>query len=84
MSLLANEINNKEFNQKTKRENNPAARWEKLSLAQQFSAYSLGKYGYVLNSLQQHSLVTLTLENRVASIDIEGEISFSNKVKNLH
>ena len=84
MSLFTNQIENKEFNHMSKQENHLAVIWEQLSLAQQFSAYSLGKYGYVLNSLQQHCLVTLTLEDRVASIDIEGVISFSNKEHHLH
>ena len=54
--------------------------WEKLSLAQKFSASSLGKFGYELAFVRNdkgHSLAVLTCLGGVAVIYEDGEINTS-------
>lgn len=54
--------------------------WTKLSLAQKFSASSLGKFGYELcfvRNEQGHSLAVLTCNSGVAVITEDGDINTS-------
>ncbi len=54
--------------------------WDKLSLAQKFSASSLGKFGYELSFVRMengHSLAVLTCHSGVAVISEDGEIDTS-------
>lgn len=58
--------------------------WEKLSLAQKFSASSLGKFGYELSFVRNdngHSLAILTCHGGVAVITEEGEINTSPDIR---
>mgnify|MGYP000122255342 CR=1 FL=1 len=57
--------------------------WNKLSLAQKFSASSLGKFGYELSFVrneQGRSLAILTCSSGVAAITEDGEINTSPSV----
>ncbi len=54
--------------------------WNKLSLAQKFSASSLGKFGYELSFVrheQGRSLAVLTCSSGVAIITEDGDINTS-------
>ncbi|GAA6172265.1 hypothetical protein NBRC116592_19350 [Colwellia sp. KU-HH00111] len=54
--------------------------WNKLSLAQKFSASSLGKFGYELSFVRNdngHSLAVLTCSSGVAVITEDGDINTS-------
>ncbi|QBG37101.1 hypothetical protein [Litorilituus sediminis] len=58
--------------------------WEKLSLAQKFSASSLGKFGYELSFVrneQGRSLAVLTCSGGVAVITEDGEINTSPNIQ---
>ncbi|WP_440874381.1 hypothetical protein [Thalassotalea sp. PLHSN55] len=58
--------------------------WEKLSLAQKFSASSLGKFGYELSFVRNengHSLAVLTCQSGTAVISEDGEIDTSPAIK---
>lgn len=58
--------------------------WNKLSLAQKFSASSLGKFGYELSFVRNekgHSLAVLTCSSGVAIITEEGDINTSPHVQ---
>lgn len=58
--------------------------WNKLSLAQKFSASSLGKFGYDLafvRNEQGHSLAVLTCSSGVAVITEDGDINTSPNIK---
>ncbi len=57
--------------------------WSKLSLAQKFSASSLGKFGYELSfvrSDQGHNLAVLTCGKGIAIITEDGNINTSPNV----
>jgi hypothetical protein len=57
--------------------------WNKLSLAQKFSASSLGKFGYELSFVRNekgHSLAVLTCSSGVAIITEEGDINTSPSI----
>lgn len=52
--------------------------WENLTLSQQFSISSLGKFGYILAFIRLvngNSLAVLKLDNKVATINVEGMIN---------
>ncbi|WP_159818622.1 hypothetical protein [Colwellia sp. 20A7] len=54
--------------------------WDKLSLAQKFSASSLGKFGYELSfvrTVKGHGVAVLTCNSGVAIITEDGEIDTS-------
>ncbi len=58
--------------------------WAKLSLAQKFSASSLGKFAYELRFVrneQGHSLAVLTCNTGVAVITEDGDINTSPDIK---
>lgn len=58
--------------------------WEKLTLAQKFSASSLGKFGYELQFVraQEHGrLAVLTCNNGVATISEDGDIDTSPSIQ---
>ncbi|MBL4823064.1 MAG: hypothetical protein JKX90_06020 [Colwellia sp.] len=58
--------------------------WKKLSLAQKFSASSLGKFGYELTFVrneQGHNITVLTCDSGVAVITEDGDI---NTAPNIH
>jgi len=58
--------------------------WSKLSLAQKFSASSLGKFGYELSFVrndQGHSLAVLMCNSGVAVITEDGDINTSPNIK---
>ena len=57
--------------------------WRKLSLAQKFSASSLGKFGYELVFVRQErgrSLAVLTCASGVAVITEDGDINTSPNI----
>ena len=57
--------------------------WNKLSLAQKFSASSLGKFGYELSFVrneQGRSLAVLTCSSGVAVITEDGDINTSPNI----
>lgn len=57
--------------------------WSKLSLAQKFSASSLGKFGYELSFVrneQGHNLAVLTCNSGVAVITEDGDINTSPNI----
>jgi hypothetical protein len=57
--------------------------WNKLSLAQKFSASSLGKFGYELAFIridQGRSLAVLTCNSGVAVITEDGDINTSPNI----
>jgi len=52
--------------------------WEKLSLAQKFSASSLGKFGYeiiCIRNIEGESFAILQCDSGVATVSDEGEIN---------
>jgi len=58
--------------------------WNKLSLAQKFSASSLGKFGYevaFVRNEEGHSLAVLTCSSGVAVITEDGDINTSPNIK---
>lgn len=58
--------------------------WSKLSLAQKFSASSLGKFGYELRFVrneQGHSIAVLMCNSSVAVINEDGDINTSPNIK---
>jgi len=58
--------------------------WDKLSLAQKFSASSLGKFGYELSFIRNengHSLAVLTCRGGIAVISEDGEINTSPNIQ---
>lgn len=58
--------------------------WDKLSLAQKFSASSLGKFGYELcfvRNNQGHPLAVLMCNSGVAVITEDGDINTSPDIK---
>lgn len=58
--------------------------WNKLSLAQKFSASSLGKFGYELAFVRNEAgrnLAVLTCASGVAVITEDGEINTSPNIK---
>ena len=60
-----------------------SAWWSKLSLAQKFSASSLGKFGYELSFVRNekgHSLAVLNSSSGVAIITEDGDINTSPDV----
>lgn len=57
--------------------------WSKLSLAQKFSASSLGKFGYELEFVRQengHSIAVLSCNGGYAVITEDGEINTSPNI----
>ncbi|SEK72344.1 hypothetical protein SAMN05216262_102200 [Colwellia chukchiensis] len=61
-----------------------AAAWSKLSLAQKFSASSLGKFGYELKFVRNehgHSLAVLMCNSGIAVITEDGDINTSPDIK---
>ena len=57
--------------------------WPKLSLAQKFSASSLGKFGYELHFIRHekgHKLAVLICNEGVAVISEDGEINTSPNI----
>jgi len=57
--------------------------WEKLTLAQKFSASSLGKFGYELNFVRiekGQSLAVLSCDSGLAIINEEGDINTSPEI----
>ncbi len=57
--------------------------WSKLSLAQKFSASSLGKFGYELSFVRNEkgrSLAVLTCNGGVAVIAEDGDINTSSDI----
>lgn len=58
--------------------------WEKLSLAQKFSASSLGKFGYELAFVRNEggrNIAVLTCASGVAVITDDGEINTSPNIR---
>ncbi|WP_286234886.1 hypothetical protein [Thalassotalea sediminis] len=58
--------------------------WTKLSLAQKFSASSLGKFGYELAFVRNengHSLAVLTCNGGLAVVNEEGDINTSPDIQ---
>ncbi len=58
--------------------------WSKLSLAQKFSASSLGKFAYELRFIRNqrgHSLAVLTCKTGVAVVTEDGDINTSPDIK---
>ncbi|GHE86221.1 hypothetical protein [Thalassotalea profundi] len=58
--------------------------WEKLSLAQKFSASSLGKFGYELSFVRNEngqSLAVLMCDGGVAVITEDGDINTDPDIK---
>ncbi len=58
--------------------------WPKLTLAQKFSASSLGKFGYELSFIRSddgHSLAVLMCNGGVAVISEDGEINTSPNIR---
>jgi hypothetical protein len=58
--------------------------WEKLSLAQKFSASSLGKFGYELafvRNEQGRNIAILTCDSEVAVITEDGDINTSPEIQ---
>ncbi|MDO6427411.1 hypothetical protein Q4489_10320 [Thalassotalea sp. 1_MG-2023] len=58
--------------------------WTKLSLAQKFSASSLGKFGYELAFIRNengHSLAVLTCNGGLAVVNEEGDINTSPDIQ---
>lgn len=58
--------------------------WSRLSLAQKFSASSIGKFGYELSFIRnQHdaSLAVLTCNGGIAVISEDGEINTSPDIQ---
>lgn len=58
--------------------------WEKLSLAQKFSASSLGKFGYELSFVRREegrNIAVLTCTSGVAVITDDGEINTSPNIR---
>ena len=58
--------------------------WSKLSLAQKFSASSLGKFGYELSFIRNengHSLAVLTSSSGIAVISEDGDINTSPDIQ---
>ncbi|WP_286262531.1 hypothetical protein [Thalassotalea atypica] len=58
--------------------------WSRLSLAQKFSASSLGKFGYELAFIRNengHSLAVLSCNGGVAVITEDGEINTSPSIR---
>ncbi len=58
--------------------------WSKLSLAQKFSASSLGRFGYELSFIRNnegHSLAVLRSDSSIAVITEDGEINTSPTIK---
>ena len=69
-----------------RRQNSPEQTgwWNKLSLAQKFSASSLGKFGYELSFVrneQGHSLAVLTSSSGIAIITEDGDINTSPNIQ---
>ncbi|ALO35712.1 hypothetical protein CMT41_14045 [Colwellia sp. MT41] len=57
--------------------------WNKLSLAQKFSASSLGKFGYEITFVRNdegHSLAVMQCNGGVAVISEDGDIDTSPKI----
>ena len=58
--------------------------WSKLSLAQKFSASSLGKFGYELSFIRNHeghSLAVLRCDSGIAVVTEDGDINTSSNIK---
>lgn len=58
--------------------------WNKLSLAQKFSASSLGKFGYDLSFVRNENgenLAVLTCSSGIAIITEDGDINTSPNIK---
>ena len=58
--------------------------WNKLSLAQKFSASSLGQFGYELSFVrneQERSLAVLQCNSGIAIISEDGEINTSPSIE---
>lgn len=58
--------------------------WSQLSLAQKFSASSLGKFGYELQFVRNqngHSLAVMTCYGGIATIAEDGEIDSSPNIR---
>lgn len=58
--------------------------WFKLSLAQKFSASSLGKFGYELSFIRNdegHSLAVLRCDSGIAVVTEDGDINTSPNIK---
>lgn len=57
--------------------------WNKLSLAQKFSASSLGKFGYDLSFVRNengHNIAVLTCSSGIAVITEDGDINTSPNI----
>ncbi|WP_426359839.1 hypothetical protein ACPUVO_06335 [Pseudocolwellia sp. HL-MZ19] len=57
--------------------------WDKLSLAQKFSASSLGKFGYELvciRNIEGENVAILECNGGVATVSEEGEINAGAKI----
>jgi hypothetical protein len=58
--------------------------WKKLTLAQKFSASSLGKFGYELAFIRNengHNIAVLTCDNLTAVVTEDGDINSSPDIK---
>lgn len=58
--------------------------WDKLSLAQKFSASSLGRFGYELSFIRyenDNKLAVLQCNGKIATIREDGEINISPDIK---
>ncbi|GAA5142374.1 hypothetical protein [Thalassotalea piscium] len=58
--------------------------WEKLSLAQKFSASSLGKFGYELSFVRNEngqSIAVLMCDSGIAVVTEDGDINTSPDIK---
>jgi hypothetical protein len=58
--------------------------WQQLSLAQKFSASSLGKFGYELTFIRREggfSIAVLTCDDDIAVVYDDGDIETSAEIK---
>jgi len=58
--------------------------WSRLNLSQQFSAGSLSQYGYTLTFIRRlksnDNLIIMLSQNKVATINNEGEIDINSDI----
>lgn len=70
-------LNEQQQNLETEYESRNIHIWNHLTLAQKFTGYFLGKFGYQLTDLAEDGAVIYIINNRRASIDYEGETTYS-------
>jgi len=72
ISAIASDRREKNYDQSTL--------WEQLNFSQQFSACSLSQFGYILTYvryLNGSTLAILKLDNKIATINVAGDINIS-------